>query len=151
MTSFSSLLRLLPALAVVPLAALGGANAGCGVFGGGGDSQTMTASTKVPAGAGTVTASDGDNGNTKLTVQVKHLANASMIASDATVYVVWIEPRNAPIQSLGALTVDDDLEGTLDAITPHRRFTVTVTPEPSAMVRQPTHKPVLTATVDRGE
>lgn len=152
MKSSSSILRrLLPSLAVVPLAALGGLHVGCGVLGGGDSSQTMTASTKVPAGEGTVTATDGDNGNTKLTVQVKHLANASMIASDATVYVVWIQPRNAPIQSLGALTLDDDLEGSLDAITPHRRFTVTVTPEPSAVGRQPTHEPVFTSSVDRGE
>jgi hypothetical protein len=144
--------RLAPTLALVPFAALGGVNVGCGVFGGGGDStQTMTASTKVPAGEGTVEASDGDNGNTKLAVRVKHLAHASMIASDATVYVVWIQPRNAPIQSLGALTLDDDLEGSLDAITPHRRFTVTVTPEPSAVGPQPTHEPVFTAAVDRGE
>ena len=148
----SILRRLAPTLALVPFAALGGVHIGCGVFGGGGDStQTMTAATSVPAGEGTATASDGDNGNTKLAVNVKHLAPASKIASDATVYVVWIQPRNAPIQSLGALTLDDDLEGSLEAVTPHRRFTVIVTPEPSAVVRQPTHEPVFTSEVDRGD
>lgn len=153
MKSPSSILRrLLSTLAFVPIAALGAVQIGCGVFGGGGDStQTMTAATNVPAGEGTVTASAGENGNTKVVVRVKHLARPSMIASDATVYVVWIQPRNAPIQSLGALTLNDDLEGSLDAITPHRRFTVTVTPEPSAVVRQPTHEPVFTSAVDRAD
>lgn len=113
--------------------------------------QPMQSSTAVPAAQGTVDATEGDNGNTALAVRVEHLAQPSMIAPDASVYVVWIQPRNGAKQNVGALTLDDELEGVLETKTPHRRFTVSVTPESSGKVAQPTNKPVFTASVDLEE
>jgi hypothetical protein len=46
------------------------------------------------------------------------------------------------------LTLTEDLDGQLDAVTPHRRFLVSVTPEPSSRMAQPTHEPVFTARVE---
>jgi hypothetical protein len=103
----------------------------------------------VPASEGTVNATEGDNGNTNLEIRVKHLAQPSQVASDATVYVVWVQPRNAPRQNVGALVLNDNLEGQLDTVTPHIQFTVSVTPEPSGHVEEPTHQPVFTAEVVR--
>lgn len=111
--------------------------------------QTMTSAIGVPASQGTVKATTGENGNTKLVVHVKHLAQPSKIAADATVYVVWIQPRNAAIQNIGALALNADLEGKLETVTPHRRFILTVTPEPGGQEAQPTHEPVFTSEVDR--
>lgn len=122
---------------------------GCGLFGGGSSAQPMHSARSVPAGQGTVRVSAEDNGNTAIAVRVKHLAPASKLAADATVYVVWIRPRNGPIQSVGALMLDSNLEGKLDTITPHQRFTVMVTPEPSARVERPTHEAVFTSEVDQ--
>ena len=111
----------------------------------------MVSGAGVPASEGTVKATSGDNGNTNLAIRVKHLAPPSKVSADATVYVVWIQPRNAAKQSVGALKLNDNLEGSLNTVTPHRRFLVMVTPEPSGQVAQPTHEPVFTSDVDRVE
>lgn len=127
--------------------ALSGMQLGCGLFGGS-PTQTMTSGSSVPAASGTVRATEGDNGNTNIAVRVYHLAPASRVAPDATVYVVWVQPSRGRLQNVGALTLNDKLEGTLDTVTPHSRFRLTVTPEPSAMVAQPTNEPVFAANVD---
>lgn len=106
--------------------------------------QAMSSSDEVPASEGTIKVSEGINGNAKLMVRVKHLATPSRVASDANVYVVWIQPPNALKQNVGALTVGENLEGRLDTVTPFRRFQVTVTPESSGQIEQPMHEPVLT-------
>lgn len=127
-----------PALAIfVSIMSLGCSNA-----------QPMTASTSVPAGEGTVETAMGDDGNTELVVRVRHLGQPSNVEADATVYVVWIQARDGANQNVGTLTVSDDLEGTFKTITPHRRFTLHVTPEPNGRVALPTHDPVFTANVD---
>ena len=99
------------------------------------------------AGEGTVDAKVGDNGNTDVEVRVKHLADASKVEADASVYVVWLKPRNAAIQNIGALEVDSDLVGQLNTTTPHRAFTLSVTPEPSARMSRPSHDAVFTSDV----
>lgn len=113
--------------------------------------QTMTTSPENKAGEGTVQAKAGSNGNTDLEVRVKHLAAPSKLAPDATVYVVWIKPRNAPIQNVGALEVDSDLTGKLDTTTPQRAFTLSVTPEANPRATAPTHQAVFTTEVNRTE
>lgn len=124
----------------------------CGIFGGGGGpKQTMLTSAENTSGEGTVQAKVGENGNTVVKVRVKHLSSPEKVAADASVYVVWIQPRNGEIQNVGALQVDDDLVGKLDTTTPHRAFTLTVTPEPSARMAAPTHKAVFTTEVTRTE
>ena len=134
--------------AAAAVAALVGTQAGCGMFGGGDKEQTMHASSSSPAAQGTVKTSVADNGNTALSVRVKHLAPPSRMASDATVYVVWIQPGEAAIQNVGAMSLNDDLEGRLDTVTPHHRFTVSVTPEPGAQGAQPTNAAVFTSSVE---
>jgi hypothetical protein len=110
--------------------------------------QEMHSTSDVSASEGTVRVAEGDNGNTKVFVRVKHLAPPSKLAADATVYVVWIQPREGETQNAGALTLNKDLEGSLDTLTPHRRFKLTVTPEPSGQVANPTHEPVFTYNVE---
>lgn len=46
------------------------------------------------------------------------------------------------------LTVNGDLEGSLDTVTAHRRFLVTVTPESNDEVTQPTHEPIFSSDVE---
>jgi hypothetical protein len=111
----------------------------------------MESSVANTSGQGTVEAKAGPNDNTEIEVQVKHLSDPARVASDATVYVVWIHPRNAEIQNVGALKVDADLVGKLNTSTPHRTFTLTVTPEPSPRMAAPTHRAVFTAEIDRAK
>lgn len=144
MSSRNSIVRpTVLAVALPAIAALSAALPGCA------RTQTMQSSLGQPASEGTVKATEGDNGNTNLTIKVKHLAPPSRIAPDATVYVVWIQPGNGARQSVGRLTLNDNLEGTLNTVTPHRRFALTVTPEPSGQVAHPTHPPVFVSQVER--
>jgi hypothetical protein len=114
-----------------------------GMSGCGSDAKRpMHASSANTSGEGTVEAKRGENGNTDLQVLVKHLSSPSKVESDATVYVVWIQPHNAAIQNVGALQVDDDLVGTFNTTTPHSAFRLTITPEPSARMSAPTHDSV---------
>lgn len=111
--------------------------------------QALQASGDVPAGEGTVMARAGSNGNTALTVRVKHLAPASRIEQDAQVYVVWVEPPNSPPQNVGVLSVSRNLDGTLSTITPHRKFRVLITPEQNGQVDKPSGAEVFTSEVER--
>lgn len=119
----------------------------CSLFGSGNAKQPMTASVENTSGQGTVEAKVGNNGNTDVEVRVKHLSAPSKVAADASVYVVWLKPRNEAIQNLGALQLDDDLVGKFNTTTPHRSFTLSVTPEPSARMAAPSHAAVFTSEV----
>jgi hypothetical protein len=111
-------------------------------------SETMRPASGNIAGEGTVGAKVDDNGNTAIHVRVKHLAPPSRVAADSSVYVVWIRPGNGQLQNVGALELDDELVGELKTTSPHRSFTLTVTPEPSARMAAPTHTPVFTSDVN---
>jgi len=110
--------------------------------------QEMHGASDVPAGQGTVRVSNGDNGNSKVSIRVKHLAPPSKIAADSTVYVVWFRPVDGDNQNVGALVLNSDLEGSLDTLTPHHRFRITVTPEPNGQAASPTNEPVFTYNVE---
>jgi FlaG/FlaF family flagellin (archaellin) len=112
-------------------------------------STPMNSAAEVPAGQGTVKATLGNNGNTNLAIRVKHLAPAFKVQADATVYVVWLQQTGQNPQNIGALALNSDLEGSLDTVTPFRKFTITVTPEPGRQVEQATHPPVFTSEVNR--
>ena len=145
-----SKVRPLAFLAVLPaVAALVGTQLGCQKMMFWRDKpQEMHTTSDVSASQGTVRVSEGNNGNTKVSVQVKHLAPPSKAAAGATVYVVWIQAMEGDRQNVGALTLNKDLEGSLETLTPHRRFKVSVTPEPSGQVADPSHEPVFTYNVE---
>ena len=137
--------RPIPVIALTFVGMLAFSQAGCASA----PKQTMASSRANTSGQGTVEAKAGPNDNTQIEVRVKHLSDPARVASDASVYVVWIQPRNAEIQNVGALRLDADLVGELNTTTPHRAFTLSVTPEPSARMAAPTHGAVFTAEVNR--
>ncbi len=139
--------RSIPVIALASVGMLAFSQAGCASA----QKQTMESSVANTSGEGTVEAKAGPNDNTQIEVRVKHLSEPARVASDASVYVVWIHPRNAEIQNVGALRIDEDLVGKLNTSTPHRTFTLTVTPEPSARMAAPTHRAVFTAEVNRAD
>jgi hypothetical protein len=124
------------------LAALFGTQYSCST------TQAMRSGETVPASEGTVNTKKSDNGNTRVIIRVKHLAPPSKVSPGATVYLVWVQPRNTIKKSVGVLTLNDNLEGRLETMTPHSQFLVTVTPEASREVAQPTHEPVFTFNVN---
>jgi hypothetical protein len=109
----------------------------------------LTTSSDIPAAQGTVKISTTDNGNTKIDLLVEHLASPERINPGATVFVVWARGSEdgAQPQNLGALKVDDNLNGSITAVTPLRSFEVYITAEPSQMSEWPTGKPLLYTTV----
>ncbi len=114
-----------------------------------GKTTPLQGSPDLPAAQGTLRTSTSKNGNTTIDVQVQHLALPNRVDPQATTYVVWIKGRGPDdrIQNLGALRVDRNLSGTLDAITPLRSFDLTITPEPSQTVTEPGGKVVLSASI----
>lgn len=111
----------------------------------------MSTSDRIPAAEGDLKTEVTDNNNTKVDLTVKHLAPPEKIASGATTYVVWTQPSvagrepssNEQIQNLGALEIDQQLDGKLSAVTPLHNFQLFVTAEPSAVVTTPSGEHLL--------
>lgn len=99
----------------------------------------------APAAMGEVIARIDPNGNTRLQIDVRHLAPPDRVAPGAAVYVAWAGEldRAAGPHNLGALRVDSDLRGKLETVTPLRTFDLIITPEPAATVVAPSGPEVL--------
>lgn len=110
---------------------------------------SLVAAADAPAAQGHVSVADGGNGNTAVAVDVKHLAPPQKAHPGATTYVVWAQPPSGIPQSLGAITVDANLQGSLRTVTPLKDFHLFVTPEPSAQAQAPTGPRVLSGHVER--
>lgn len=106
-------------------------------------------SSVTPAAIGEVAAAVGPNGNTKLTITVKHLAQPERGAPGASVYVVWASEleTGSIAHNLGALRVDADLNGRLQSTTPMRSFDLVITAEPTANAESPGETAVLTTRI----
>lgn len=103
----------------------------------------------IPAAESTVTVGKSANGNTTFDLEVKHLAQPARVDPSATVYVVWLRGNDASrsSQNMGALKVDQDLNGSYSGVTPLREFELFVTVEPTATVTSPTGRSLLYRTV----
>jgi len=103
---------------------------------------TMATTEKVPAATGKVKVAKEKDGNTKVKVEVAHLAQPDQ-AFDATTYVVWLKPATGLAQNVGVLNVNKKLEGSLETKTAFKDFTVIVTAEKNANVTMPTGQSVM--------
>lgn len=137
--------RLFQWLAPLTALSLSAAPAACG----GPSPVPMLASPQTPAAEGKVAAQPAANGNTKLTVEVKHLAYPEKVAPGAKVYVVWVQPQGAAPQNVGALQVDRDLVGHLETVTAYPSFEVFVTAEESPGATMPRGPRVLNAVISQ--
>lgn len=109
----------------------------------------LTGSPELPAARGTVRATTTDDGNTRLYLVVEHLAEPRRVDPQAQVYIVWLRgTEGAEPQSLGALRVDDNLKGSITAVTPLREFDLMITAEPTQGTTSPTGKTVLNTHID---
>lgn len=109
----------------------------------------LTSSGAIPAAASTLKVATTDNGNTSFDLAVEHLAHPQKVDSAANVYVVWIRglESNARVQNMGALTVNDDLNGSFAGVTPLKEFEIFVTAEPTQSNTTPTGKALLYTSV----
>jgi hypothetical protein len=105
----------------------------------------MTGNPAVPGARGNASVITTDDGNTQVDVKVEHLAEPDKITPGAQVFVVWAQDREgtAEPQNLGMLRVDDDLSGSITAVTPMKVFDLYITAEPTASTAAPTGEPIL--------
>jgi hypothetical protein len=101
------------------------------------------------AAQGQVMVNDAGNGNAELVVEIKHVPKADKAAPGATTYVVWAKPSGGEPMNLGAISVNDELNGSLRTVTPMKHFDIFITAEPSAQAMRPSATPVLSARVER--
>ena len=103
----------------------------------------------VPAARGHVRSQRTDAGNTKLEVEVQHLAPPSRVVPGSNVYIVWAQrdEKSAP-QNIGVLAVGSDRKGKLETLTPLSSFEVFVTPEPTPDTVEPTSEPVMRSRIE---
>jgi hypothetical protein len=105
----------------------------------------MVSNSTIPAAESTVKVDTNENGNTTFELTVKHLALPQRVDPKATVYVVWLRGRDSAVraQNMGALKVDDNLNGSYSGITPLRDFELFVTAEASVTGTSPTGQALL--------
>jgi len=108
---------------------------------------SMIPAKEVPAAHGTVAVKTGRNGNTDVNITTKSLAQPSALTPPAETYVVWFQPPDQSPKNMGALRVDNDLNGKLDTVAPYRHFKVFITAEKQQGVASPHGPQVLTAEV----
>jgi hypothetical protein len=108
---------------------------------------SMTPGKEDPAAHGTVAVSTGKNGNTRVDITTKALAQPSALTPPENIYVVWFQPQGQDPVNAGALKVDNNLNGKLDTVTPHRQFKVFITAEKEPNLRKPKGPTVLAADV----
>ena len=103
-----------------------------------------------PAAQGKIITSTDRNGNTKLEVQVKHMATPESLTPSRHSYVVWLAPRGQQPQVLGVLRINGDtLEGSVTGTTTEKVFDVVVTAEDNASPTAPMGTEILKGTVER--
>jgi hypothetical protein len=110
--------------------------AGCGTMS---KEQTWSMNTteKIPSAEGKVKVKAEKDGNTRVKVEVAHLAAPATVFEQASTYVVWLQPATGPAQNVGVLNVSKDLKGELETRTAFKDFRVMVTAEQSANVMTP--------------
>lgn len=90
------------------------------------------------------------DGNYEVRLRVEHLLPPDRVDGGASTYVVWIKPVGRDPIHLGNLDYDrDKRRGRLVATTPHERFELVVTAEPSTTPVAPSSRPVVRHRVER--
>ena len=103
----------------------------------------------APAAEGQVLTDNDRNGNTHVDVQVKHMATPQSLTPARQTYLVWVQPRGKDPELLGALRVNEDLEGSLKATTPYKDFEIFVTAEENMRPESPSSMVILKGSVAR--
>jgi hypothetical protein len=115
----------------------------------GAKSWPLANTSHVPAASGEVLTRKWEGHERQVQIKIKHLAPANQVVTGTTGYVVWFQSveQSAPAQNMGALSLNQDLEGTLTATTSFVDFNVLVTAESSAAATQPSSNEIMRAQV----
>jgi hypothetical protein len=116
---------------------------GCGTMRTSEQTWTMNTTDVIPAAVGKVKVAKEKDGNTKVKVEVSHLAQPDTVFNDASTYVVWLKPEAGTAQNVGVLSLDKDLKGQLETKTAFKDFQVIVTAERDSNVTSPSQQSVM--------
>lgn len=103
----------------------------------------------APAAEGKISTDNDRNGNTGVEIEVKHMATPQSLTPAKTTYLVWVQARGKDPELLGALRVNQNLEGSLKTSTPYKTFDVFITAEDSMKPDAPGSMVILKGAVDR--
>jgi hypothetical protein len=107
----------------------------------------LTVSSLVPSAQGTVETGKDRNNNTKVKIEIEHLAKPERLSPPKSSYVVWVQERGAEPVNEGQLKVDNKLQGSFETVTPSKNFEVFVTAEDDPDVKAPSGPEVARASV----
>jgi hypothetical protein len=107
----------------------------------------MSSSQSVPAAKGIIHLTHDSNKNLKLEMSIHYLAEPGALTPSAAAYVVWLQPDNDSAQNKGELKIGKDRNGSLNIVTPLKRFAIFITPEQSTQATAPTGEHVLSANI----
>lgn len=122
---------------------------GCG-RGGNPDRIELTRGTAALRARGTVEIEKLEPTGTRFELNVHQLNEPSAVNKPASVYVVWVKPEgDAAPMNVGVLPRDKGMDAEFEGTTPHARFDVWITAEPSGDVTVPSMEPALRASIRR--
>jgi hypothetical protein len=114
-----------------------------------GREDRLTNTGVAPAAEGKITTDSDRNGNTGIDIEVKHMATPQSLAPAKETYLVWVQARGKEPELLGALRVNENLEGSLKAATTYKEFEVFITAEDSMKPDLPSSMVILKGSVAR--
>ena len=107
----------------------------------------LAADKSVPATRGQVDVGRDKNGNTKVELEVEHLAPPENLTPPRTAYVVWFQERGAEPLNQGSLRPNKDLKAKFRTVTALKTFDIFVSAESDPTAKSPSGTEVLRATV----
>src|SRR5258708_40122432 len=115
----------------------------------GGRKDRLTNTGVAPAAEGKIITDNDRNGNNGIEIHVKHMATPQSLMPPKQNYLVWVQPRGKDPELLGALRVNNNLEGSLKAATSYKDFEVLITAEDNMKPDTPSSSVILKGTVAR--
>ena len=103
----------------------------------------------LPPHEGKIITDNDRNGNTGVDIHVKHMATPQSLTPAKQTYLVWVQPRGKDPELLGALRVNENLEGSLKATTTYKDFDVLITAEDNTKPDTPSSMVILKGSVER--
>lgn len=110
---------------------------------------TFPGSPVVPAAEARAKLESDDNGNTRISLRIKHLAQAKKLHPPQATYVVWLQTPDGRVVNLGQLSIGDNLAGELETVSPFREFRLFVSAEPGPEIWVPSGQTVLATEILR--
>ena len=107
----------------------------------------LAADKSVPAARGEVDIGRDKNGNTKVEIEVEHLAAPENLTPPRAAYVVWFQERGAEPTNQGSLKPNKNLKATFKSVTPLKSFDVFVSAESDPSAKSPSGLEVLRAVI----